>query len=266
MTWVGLGITGAALSTVIAQGVAFFYGLVHSIKIAKVPFSKPRVPSFAQIKLITKLGIPAGLQMMAISAGSAAITSVAAGFGSNVLAGFGASQRINNLIMIPITTLGTASQSMAGQNIGSKSWTRVSQIAKTGLLFGLTISFLIGCLTFLFSSQLIHWFTSDPSALQFGSIYLKGIAFFYVFLGINFVLNGIIRASGAMFQVLALNLISFWILRVPLTNWTAHLWGVSGIAIGIGMSFFVSSGFSIGYYLKGGWRKIDLFQSPKLTD
>lgn len=264
----GLGISGAALSTVISQGVAFFYGLIYSIKRANVPFSMPRIPSLSQIKLISKLGLPSGLQMMAISAGSAAITSVAARFGSSVLAGFGASQRINNLIMMPIQTLGTASQSMAGQNIGSKSWKRVGHIAKTGLIFVLSISLAIGCLTFFFSHDIIRWFTSDPKALKFGSIYLKGIAFFYLFLGINFVLNAIMRAAGAMFQVLILNLISFWILRVPLTNLTAHLWGSNGIAIGIGLSFVLSSGFSIGYYLKGRWREIDLFNdaSKRIKD
>jgi Na+-driven multidrug efflux pump len=81
----------------------------------------------------------------------------------------------------------------------------------------------------------------------------------YPFVGINFVLNGIIRASGAMFVVLLLNIVSFWILRYPLTllfsNWFAE-WG---IGLGIGASFVLSSVIALVYYRFGGWRRKQLF-------
>src|SRR5690625_7556816 len=60
-------------------------------------------------------------------------------------------------------------------------------------------------------------FLDHEASRSFGAQYLRTIAFFFPFLGVNFVLNGIVRASGAMVQVLVLNLISFWILRYPLT-------------------------------------------------
>ncbi|GGH78081.1 putative MATE family efflux protein [Pullulanibacillus pueri] len=255
-----MGIEGAAFSTVIAQGVAFLYGLYFSIKRAKVPFSIPKLPTLSNFKLLMKLGLPSGLQMVAISGGSAAITSVAAHFGQGVLAGYGASQRLDNLIMIPIQTLGVAVTSMAGQNIGSKEWGRVSGITRYALIFNFTLSLMIGTLVFCFAPYLIKWFTNDPEAVVFGTHYLHGIAFFYPFLGINFVLNGVVRAAGAMFQILILNLISFWILRYPLAFLFGHWLGSGGMALGIGVSFMISSVFAIAYYWKGGWRGIRIFQ------
>ncbi len=50
-----------------------------------------------------------------------AIMSVVASFGPAVVAGFGAAQRLDSLIMLPAQALGTAVNSMAGQNIGAGS-------------------------------------------------------------------------------------------------------------------------------------------------
>jgi Na+-driven multidrug efflux pump len=88
---------------------------------------------------------------------------------------------------------------------------------------------------------------------------LRTIAFFYPFLGINFILNGTVRASGAMYQVLVLNLISFWVLRYPLTSILSTFLGDKGIAFGMGFSFVISSMVAFLYYRYGKWRKNQLF-------
>ena len=90
-----------------------------------VPFSKPHMPARQEVLDILKLGIPAGLQMSVISAGVMAIMSVVASFGPAVVAGYGAAQRLDSLIMLPAQALGTAVNSMAGQNIGAGRWDRV---------------------------------------------------------------------------------------------------------------------------------------------
>ena len=87
-----------------------------------------------EIRLILNLGIPSGLQMAVISAGSAAIMSVVTSFGSSVVAGFSAAQRLDNVIMLPARALGTAATSMAGQNIGTKNWDRVHDCQVWGTL------------------------------------------------------------------------------------------------------------------------------------
>lgn len=102
-------------------------------------------------------------------------------------------------------------------------------------------------------------FISEPAAVRFGSEYIKLVAFFFPFLGFNFVWNGVVRASGAAFQVLVLNIISFWLLRYPLTWLFAQSFGEKGIAMGIGVSFVISSIFAFSYYRFGKWSKRELF-------
>src|SRR5699024_7444389 len=196
------GINGAAFATIFAQGSAFLYGIIHVLSKKLAPFSLPTVPSKQEVGLILNLGIPSGLQMAVISAGSAAIMSVVTIFGSGVVAGFGAAQRLDRILMLPAHALGTAVNSMAGQNIGVRNWSRVKKIAKYGVLYNFSIMMLVGLIVVIFAEYGIRLFIDETEAVAFGTKYLQIVALCYPFLGINFILNGIVRASGAMYQVL----------------------------------------------------------------
>ncbi|WP_454084182.1 MATE family efflux transporter [Georgenia sp. Marseille-Q6866] len=255
----GLGVRGAAVATVLSQGIAFGYGLVYVARRRMVPLRRPTLPAWPEVRTILRLGIPAGLQMAVISAGSAAITSVVTGFGSAVLAGFGAAQRIDSLIMLPAQALGISVASMAGQNIGTGKWDRVGRISRVGVVYNLAIMTAVALLVVALARPAVSLFVREPDAVEFGTQYLRIVALCYPFLGINFVLNGVVRASGAMYQVLVLNIISFWVLRFPLTSLFARHLGESGIALGMGASFIVSSAISFLYYRFGRWRETKLF-------
>ena len=255
----GWGVEGAAYATILSQGVAFAWGAIHSVRNKLVPFSKPHIPARKEVMDILKLGIPAGLQMSVISAGVMAIMSVVASFGPAVVAGYGAAQRLDSLIMLPAQALGTAVNSMAGQNIGAGRWDRVHRITLYGFIYNLIVMFALAILIVLFADYGIRLFITEPEAADFGTNYLKAIALFYPFLGINFVLNGAVRAAGAMFQVLVLNIISFWILRYPITYILSDMMGEKGIALGMGVSFVISSVAAFLYYRYGKWRKAETF-------
>ena len=137
------GMHGAAFATVVAQGTAFILALLYILRRKMVPFTWPAVPGKKEVLLILKLGIPAGLQMSVIFAGVTAILTVVNSFGGDVVAGFGSSQRIDSLITLPAMALGTAVNSMAGQNIGAGQWERVRQIAIFGTIYNFIIMFII---------------------------------------------------------------------------------------------------------------------------
>ncbi|MDG5786121.1 MATE family efflux transporter [Evansella sp. AB-P1] len=258
-----LGIAGAAYATIVAQGTAFFYGLIYSIFRAGVPFMIPRMPQGEYFKSIFKLGLPSGLSMMVISSGSLAIMTVVTSFGEGVVAGFGAAQRLDSLIMLPAMTLGSAVNSMAGQNIGAQLWDRVSSIAKNGVILILIVSFSISAIIFVSAEFLISLFVQDEKTIAFGKMYVQTIAFFYPFLGINFVLNGVVRAAGAMFQIFVLNTISFWILRYPFTYFFSRSFGEEGIPMGMGASLVISSVIACAYFRFGKWKEIKVVEKEE---
>lgn len=255
-----LGIEGAAYATIVSQGSAFLYGFIYVLKKRLAPFSRPSLPTKSEVGLILNLGIPSGLQMGVISAGSAAIMSVVTTFGGAVVGGFGAAQRLDSLVMLPAQALGTSVSSMAGQNIGVGNWDRVKKITKNAVLYNLAIMGLIAIIIIILAEFGVGLFIRDQEAVAFGAKYLKIVALCFPFLGINFVLNGVVRAAGAMYQVLILNIISFWLLRYPLTAFFANLFGNTGIAIGMGSSFIISSAVAFLYFRYGKWREKELFK------
>lgn len=251
-----MGVMGAAVATILSQGLSFVYALVYTQRTGKIPFTKPHRPDKEYAVAIFRLGIPAGLQMMLISGGMMAIISIVNSFGEDAVAGFGAAQRMDSLIMLPILTLGSAVTSMAGQNIGAGKWERVNGVTRSGIALIMSLSLFIAILVYVGAPTMLGWFVNKPESIAFGADYLRTVCFFYPFLGINFVLNGVIRGAGAMLAVLALNFISFWILRYPLTALFSWWLGESGIAYGMGMSFLLSAVFAVLYYRFGGWKNV----------
>jgi len=256
-----MGIAGAAWAMILAQTLAFLYSLFYLSGRAGtgLPAFRLQWPKPAEIRTILQLAVPSGIQMIVIYAGMAVILSMVNSFGEDVVAGFGAAQRLDNIVLLPALALGAAVNAMAAQNIGANKWARVAQISKIGIIYNLVVMGFFVALLFIWAEPLVKLFISDEGSVAFGVSYLRTIALFYPFIGLNFILNGVVRGAGAMFQILALNIISLWLLRVPLAYWMISLYGESGIALGIGISFLISSLFSIAYYRWGGWRSKQLF-------
>ncbi|QJD60956.1 MATE family efflux transporter [Pseudomonas sp. gcc21] len=254
------GITGAALAFVTAQGGAFLYSLVHLARKFPGHGFRLQLPRWTEVQTILRLGVPSGLQMVVIHSGTTVILSLVNSLGAHAVAGFGAAQRLDHLILLPAVALGTAITAMAGQNIGAGQWPRITQITRAGILYTTSVMLLLATVLYIWAQPLVMLFIQDEASVDFGTRYLRTIAFFYPFIGLNFVFNSVVRGAGAMFAVLALNVISLWILRVPLAYGATALFGDNGVALGIGISFMISSLFSLGYYRWGGWRKRILFK------
>lgn len=256
-----LGMAGAAWATVLAQLAAFLYSLTWVARRFRGRSFALQQPRLAQIWTILRLGIPSGAQMIVIFGALTVILSIVNTFGEAVVAGFGAAQRLDALILLPAVALGVAVNAMAAQNIGKQNWSRVTQVTRAGLALNLTVMVAIAALLYGFAEPLVRLFIQDEASVIFGQSYLRTIAIFYPCIGLNFILNGTVRGAGAMFQILMLNIISLWILRVPLTWLATSRFGETGIALGIGVSFLISCLCAAAYYRWGGWRRVELFKA-----
>ena len=165
------GVNGAALATIAAQGLAFLAGLYIILKGKLAPFSLPSIPAKKEVLLILKLGVPSGLQMSVISAGAAAVMSVVNSFGPHVVSGYSAAHRLDHVIMLPAQALGTAVNSMAGQNIGANKWQRVFKIARYGLFTNLCIMFALALGVYFLAGPAVSLFIQEPDAVRFGKVF-----------------------------------------------------------------------------------------------
>lgn len=256
-----MGVGGAALAWLLAQSIAFICALLWLMRKFKGHTFRLRFPKREETTVILRQGIPSGLQMMVIYAGITVILSLVNSLGPAAVAGFGAAQRLDNIVLLPAIALGTAVNAMAAQNIGAKQWQRVSELTKVGIIYNLLIMMAIATVLFVWAEPLVHLFIREQESVRFGVVYLKIIAFFYPFIGLNFIFNSVVRGAGAMFQVLMLNIISLWLLRVPMTYGAIHFFGEAGVGLGMGSSFVLSFLFSGAYYKWGAWRDKRLFES-----
>ena len=118
------GVEGAAWATLIANAVAALLTGIYVIKYNKdVEIKKSDLkPNMATAWEQIKLGIPVSLQFTITSIGSMCLQSAVNSFGANVIAGFTAAGRVENLTNIPMSGLGVATQTFVGQNYGARNY------------------------------------------------------------------------------------------------------------------------------------------------
>jgi putative MATE family efflux protein len=109
-------------------------------------------------------------------------------FGTDAIAGFGISSRIDYLLIPILFGLGTGVLTMVGTAIGAGDVARAKRVAWTGAALGGVVTGAIGGLAAVFSSAWVGFFTSAPAVLATGTQYLHVVAPFYVFFGIGLML------------------------------------------------------------------------------
>ena len=141
------------------------------------------------ITRMLELGVPSGVQMVVIYAGTAVILSLVNSFGGQVVAGFGAAQRLDSIVLLPAVALGMAVNAMAAQNIGAGQWARVAEVTRAGVICNVAIMAAISGMLLLWAEPLVRMFVRDAESVAFGASYLRTIALFYPFIGLNFIFN-----------------------------------------------------------------------------
>jgi MATE family, multidrug efflux pump len=95
---------------------------------------------------------------------------------------------------------------------------------------------------------------NDAQVMEIGINYLRIVGACCLIFSIGFVSNGVINGAGHTIITMVFSLLSLWVLRIPLAGILSRTGlGITGIWIGIALSFFGFSSASLGYYLTGRW-------------
>jgi putative MATE family efflux protein len=254
------GVMGAALATVATQSLAAAVGLVvllggrYGIHLAWRDF----VPDPAYIKRAFLLGFPASIEQSARALGLTVLTFLIASFGTITMAAYGVGSTILQVVMIPAMGLSMAVSALVGQNIGAGNVDRAAQIGRLGSWLGFWILTGLGALAFLFAPQLVAFFVpSDPHVISEGATYLRIMALSWGFLGAQFSMTGVLRASGNMVMTMVLTLVSQWVLQFPLAYvLSMHTaLGQRGIWWAFPISYLLIAIITAAVYAKGDWKR-----------
>lgn len=194
------GVEGAAGATLISQALAmiltgaYIFKFNQNISVTKSDF-KPNIKvAWEQIKL----GIPVSLQFTITSIGSMCLQGAVNGFGANVIAGFTAAGKVENLTNIPMSGLGVATQTFVGQNYGAKNYDRIVKSIHKIFVLDLIVSVAMSITLYAIGEPLVSLFSTEVNnEMMFAAKrYILATAQCYSLVAILFVLRNSLQGLG----------------------------------------------------------------------
>lgn len=264
-----MGVSGVAWATFIAQGIsAVFSFLILLREVSRFApgegegkednaardralaiFDKNEFFSMARVAL------PSILQQSTISIGMMLVQSVVNSFGPQVLAGFSAGMRVENICIVPMAAMGNVMSSYTAQNIGAGKLDRVRSGYRTG--YGIVAAFavLLALVLELAYKPLILLFLGEDAsaaAYQTGVGYLQFIGWFFVLIGIKMITDGLLRGAGDMVMFTVANMVNLGI-RVFASMLFAPKFGVEVVWIVVPIGWAANYLISYVQYRTGKW-------------
>lgn len=202
VTALGMGIAGAAWATLLSQALSAVLSFIILLKTLKVMDGRmKRLFSSSIFSSMTKIALPSIIQQTTINFGMMLVQSVVNTFGSEVLAGYSASIRIDNIVTVPLSAVGNAMSPYTAQNSGAGKNERIDTGWKSALAIILSFAIAICIILQAFNTEIISLFLgADGSAAAYrtGEEYLSYLGWFYGILGFAFVTGGVLRGMGKM--------------------------------------------------------------------
>ena len=255
-----MGVAGVAWATFLCQGVScVLAALFVVLRLKKIGAGeKTKLFSFAILGKVAVIAVPSILQQSFISVGNIVIQSVINTFGSEVMAGYSAAVKLNNMVVTSLTTLGNGISNYTAQNMGAGKHARVKQGFRAGLAIVWIICVPVCALYLIAGKYLMYAFLDDVSgaALKTGLTFLRVISPFYFVIAAKLVADGVLRGSGMMKQFMIATFTDL-ILRVALAEVLALTpLGTTGIWMAWPCGWCVSAVLSIIFYRGGAWNKM----------
>ncbi len=257
--FLGIGIGGAALATVIAQFVSAILAFVKLTRVEgphRIYLRRLRMdpPTFKKELL---MGFPTGIQNSVISIGNVVVQSNINAFGAAAMAGCGSYFKLEGFVFIPIICMCMARTTFVSQNMGAGEIGRVKKGALTGSIIGVGAAEIIGVIVFLFAPVLLRMFSSEAEVLAIGSAQARTESLFYCLLALNHCLAGIYRGAGKTTVPMVVMLSSWCLLRITYITIIVRVIPVINVIFwAYPLTWSVSVIIFIVYFFKGNWLKM----------
>lgn len=259
--YLGMAVFGAALATVIGQGVSFLISLVYLYRRRESFGFDFRISSFRidgpQFKRLLALGVPMAIQSAAINFSKIILTSWINMFDVTYSALAGIFNKINTMCGVISQSFTAAGSTMAGQNLGAKQYRRVNQILLAIFGFCAGLSLLLTAVMLLWPNAVYGLFTPDPDVLRLAGVLTLPIILNFYGSATRSVAFSLINGSGKSKLNLAVAIIDGVIARIGL----AALLGFAlkldcrGFWLGDSLAGFMPMVIGGVFYLSGRWKE-----------
>lgn len=196
----GWGVEGAAWATLVSEIIAavltgvYIFRCNENVKITAADLK----PDFKTMWEQIKLGIPVSLQFTITAIGSMCMQTAINGFGANVIAGFTAAGRVENLTNIPMSGLGVATQTFVGQNYGAKNYRRITDSVQNIFILDLFVSVAMSTTLYFIGPPMVRLFMTEnnDAIMSAAKEYILATAQCYSMVAILFVLRNTLQGLG----------------------------------------------------------------------
>ena len=220
-----MGVAGAALATIISQGISGFSCLFYIFKAEKglSPTKEDwrHYKDFAGRQI--KIGLPMAMQFSVTAIGTVIVQSALNTLGSVVMASYTASQKVEQVMTMPFQGMGVAMATYSGQNRGINDYRRIKQGVLQGALITIVYAIAAAFIVTLSVDFTIPLFVKeDPGPiLEYAYMYFDICPKYFIPLGLIFVFRNALQGMGYSVTTLAgaaIELVSRIILSIVAVN------------------------------------------------
>ncbi len=197
-----MGVAGAAIATVIAQGVSAVICFLYIFR--KVPMLRPEREDWrlnaADTSNQLKMGIPMALQFAITASGTMVMQSAINLFGSVAVASYTAASKLQNLLTQGLQAMAPAMATFAGQNYGKGNIAHLKKGVRAAMVISTCYAIAAGLLSIGLVRPTLQLFfaagTDLAELLPWAKTYLRISAMFYIPLGYIFIFRNAMQGCG----------------------------------------------------------------------
>lgn len=229
----GLGITGAALASVIGNIVAAIYYIrLLSRKDTVLSIS---IHDFRRkmetIKSVFAIGIPASLNVVLMNISIVILNLYLISYGDITVAAMGIALKVNMIVVSLQIGLGQGIQPLLGYNYGAKNWKRFKEILHFSIRIAIAIGVALTVICWYASDSLVHFFIDSPHIQEYGTLFVRMLLVSGPVIGILFVYVNALQAVGAAKYSLILSISRQGLIFIPCLIWLSRWFQLDGISI-----------------------------------
>jgi putative MATE family efflux protein len=208
-----LGTVGSAWATFLARALALVLLVSvlwrgrNGVSIGGWGGWRPDVGVAAQVM---RIGMPAALEQLLITAAFVGLTIVVARLGTPTLAAHRIAFNALSLSFLPGIGFAIATTALVGQSVGARRIREGAAAARIAMTWAIGWMSTIGVVILVFAPQILRLFTGEPAVIAAGAAGLRVVALAQPFWAILFVQGGALRGTGNTRFPLLVNATSVW--------------------------------------------------------
>ena len=256
-----MGAVGAALATVIGQGVSLVCSVVILYRKREEFGFDFRLRSFAidreKLSIMLRIGLPLGARAIFIQGTQMYVVKYANAYGLVASAAYSIGTKVTNMLNIVSNSARQAAGSMVGQNVGAGDYDRAKEIAKWTFVLIASASALLSVVVLLFPRAIFGLFTQDAAVLDYARAFMLVTVLLFALSSFLSPLEAIVTGIGNGRLSFLMGILDGVACRLVFSFFfgiTCHM-GVVGFFLGNTMGKSGPLIVDAIYYFSGKWKK-----------